>query len=314
MASNPDNLDVICSQLSPSDKAEYDTQVVKLQKDLDEYWSFEIVPNVFKQSLLETDETKFNYLDDHFGRINSWDEIITQLNQLNAGANDDEVYKLLFLSRHGAGYHNQAHAKYGNKLWNEYWSKLNGDGEIVWGPDPELNALGKSQAHDNYLQWEKELNDEPLIKPLKWYSSPFKRSIDTFIGTFQNLFDIGELKPLILENLRETIGVHTCDKRSTKSEIVGNYKSVGFEIEPNFEEEDVYWKSDVRELIAEQAIRINKSFQFIFNDSKKDESIISITSHSGSIRAQLLVLGHRPFAVVTGGIIPVFVKATKNKT
>lgn len=311
MSTSPDNLDVICALLDGNDRIEYQEKLEQLKKESPEFWEFETVPYVFKQSATDTDDTKFDYLRDHFGKLKPWKEILDQLEKLNDDSGEDEVYKLAFLARHGQGYHNQAHAKYGNDAWNDYWSKINGDGELVWGPDPELTHLGVSQAIENHDQWEIELRDESKILPHKWYSSPFTRSIDTLIGTWNGIVDLKQVKPLVLEDLRETIGIHTCDKRSTKSIIASKYQSKGFVLEEGFEEEDIYWKPDVRELIAEQAIRINRSFQNIFTSTSKNDSIISITSHSGSIRAQLLVLGHRSFAVGTGGMIPVFIKAKK---
>lgn len=314
MSTNPNTLDVLCSQLAPTDCAEYEARRAQFELSRDEFWRFSIVPDVFKQSDEETDENKFDFLKENFGRLKPWQEIVSKLQQLNAAAkSDNEVYKLFFLSRHGQGYHNLAHLKYGEKEWNEHWSKLDGDGNWTWGPDPELTELGKLQAKDNNYQWKEELKDFGKILPQKWYSSPFTRSIDTLIGTWEDIVDLSKVKPFILENLRETIGVHTCDKRSARTIIAKKCEPVGFEIEPDLVEEDIYWKPDYRETIGEQAIRMNESFQYILDTTSKDESIISITSHSGSIRAQLLVLGHRPFAVGTGGMIPVFVKATKQR-
>ncbi|KAK6205593.1 phosphoglycerate mutase [Scheffersomyces amazonensis] len=317
MATNPSKLDVIDSKLSSEDTEGYKLRKREYDSTLNEHWEFEVVPDVFKQSLNSTDETSFNYLDENFGILHSWDDIITKLNTLNKNIEDKTKtqYKLLFLSRHGQGYHNLAHAKYGNDAWNDYWSKLNGDGKIVWGPDPLLTDLGKSQAKENSEFWKQQLRNnknknQDLIKPTAFFVSPLSRSIDTLIGTWGDIIDIKAIKPLIQDNLRETAGVHTCDKRSSRTIIAQKYESKGFVIEPGFVEEDVYFKPDYRETVGEQSLRIYKQFQFLFNGYPNDE-VISITSHSGTIRAQLLVLGHRSFAVGTGGIIPVFVKATK---
>lgn len=38
---------------------------------------------------------------------------------------------------------------------------------------------------------------------------------------------------------------------------------------------------------------------------------LSMTAHSGAIASMLEVLGHREFALETGGVIPVFVKAER---
>lgn len=314
--SNPNTIDVLDSQVKTEFIQDYNTRLSNYEYTLDSYWKFSIVPNMFKQSLSETDETEFDYLKEHFGIMGTWDEIITNLHELNQKANqDEEQYKILYLARHGQGYHNLAHTKYGDDAWNEYWSKLNGDGEIVWGPDALLTDLGILQAKDNNQTWKLEqINNESknkdLIIPTRFYVSPLSRSIDTLYHTWNDIVDLKSLGPYIQENWRETMGVHTCDKRSSRTIIANKYEDKGFIIEPGFAEEDIYYQDDYRESVGEQALRINKALQQLFNEYPLDE-IVSITSHSGSIRAQLLAVGHRSFAVGTGGMIPVFVKATK---
>lgn len=54
-----------------------------------------------------------------------------------------------------------------------------------------------------------------------------------------------------------------------------------------------------------------KALRQIFESSEKNDSFVSITSHSGEISSILRVLGHRPFNLNTGAIIPVLVKAEK---
>ena len=44
------------------------------------------------------------------------------------------------MARHGQGFHNVKHNE-NPQLWDDYWSHLNTDGKIVWGPDPELTEL-----------------------------------------------------------------------------------------------------------------------------------------------------------------------------
>lgn len=313
----PNQADVVDAKISDTDRQQYEQLLLKYYQEdkTKSHWEFSIVPGIFKQSLPETDATKFDTIKEHFGIIPNWDDIIKKLNELNNQVNSNEIqYKLMFLARHGQGYHNVKHNE-NPQLWDDYWSHLNTDGKIVWGPDPELTELGIEQAKDNNIAWNQEIinninKNKKLIIPTKFFTSPFRRSIDTLINTWNNIIDLQKIKPLIQENWRETIGDHTCDKRSTRSIIVEKYQSLGFIIESDFEEEDIYWKSDWRESVAEQAIRQNKGLQQLFNDNPFDQ-IVSITSHSGSIRTQLLVLGHRPFAIGTGGMIPVFVKGVK---
>ncbi|RCK64516.1 hypothetical protein Cantr_00376 [Candida viswanathii] len=305
----PNKSDVKDSVISDSERAEYDSLLKEYNAQRPSHWVFSVVPGIFQQSLEETDETKFDTIKEHFGIIHSWDEIINQLHTLNDTSDEGVQYKLLFLARHGQGFHNVKHTE-NPELWDAYWSHLATDGKIVWGPDPELTELGIQQAKDNNAAWKREITNnsegnEKLIVPTKFFLSPFRRSVDTMIYTWEG---VTKLNAVILDSLRETCGVHVCDQRSPRRVIAEKYELLGIKIEPGFEEEDVYWKPDYRESVAEVAIRNNAALQEIFDGP---DEIVSITSHSGSIRSQLMVLGHRPFAIGTGGFIPVFVKAVK---
>jgi len=50
--------------------------------------------------------------------------------------------QVFYLARHGQGWHNVAEAKYGTEAWNNYWSRVNTDGEMtVRSPSPPLPAV-----------------------------------------------------------------------------------------------------------------------------------------------------------------------------
>ena len=72
-----------------------------------------------------------------------------------------------------------------DQAWDEHWSKLNGDTDISWGPDPLLTPLGELQAQQARNAWKAEL---PLGVPVpqRWYSSPLKRALDTWKITFDS--------------------------------------------------------------------------------------------------------------------------------
>lgn len=111
----------------------------------------------------------------------------------------------------------------------------------------------------------------------------------------------------ITQFLREAIGIHTCDRRSTKSSIYTNFPTYTFE--PNFPELDPLWKPDVRETDSAQEARLKSLLDDVFTHD--ESSFISFTSHSGSIGALLRAVKHRPFRLVTGAVIPVLVKAER---
>ncbi|PPQ99020.1 hypothetical protein CVT26_014397 [Gymnopilus dilepis] len=99
------------------------------------------------------DEQSFPAVPQHLGLKDDsedrWRKFFQILEQLNASATPGSSYKFFLLARHGQGYHNVAELKYGTKAWNDYWAKLDGDGEITWGPDPLLTDLGQEQAKTN---------------------------------------------------------------------------------------------------------------------------------------------------------------------
>lgn len=308
----PSEIDVIDSHIPSTERDKYSALLaLEIEETGKPYWLFSTVKGVFKQSLTDTDEAKFDYLSERFGlNLDSWDKVFEYVTELNEKSEDNVRYKVLFLARHGQGFHNLAHSKYGDDAWNNYWSKLTGDGKIVWGPDALLTDLGVSQARRNGELWNQEIS-QGLQVPHRWFVSPLSRSIDTMIHTWTDLalVNLKQVKPLVMENIREQMGVHTCDKRLPRSVIAYKYEPLGIEIEEGFAEEDIYYQDDYRESAAEQAIRLNKSFQDIWGRyTNKKESNVCITSHSGSIRSLLLVLGHRPFAIGTGGVIPVLVR------
>lgn len=79
--------------------------------------------------------------------------------------------------------------------------------------------------------------------------------------------------------------------------------------EPGFSDPDVLWEKDYREPRSARRYRLAQLLDDIF--ASDDNVFLSLTSHSGAIGSILEVLGHRTFALETGGVIPVFVKAER---
>jgi hypothetical protein len=96
---------------------------------------------------------------------------------------------------------------------------------------------------------------------------------------------IPTFRPKIKEIFRETIGVHTCDRRSRKSEIGSVWEDKGFVFEAGFEEEDSLWRPYERETEAGEDVRSRQALKEVFMDSTN--TWISITSHSGQISSLL---------------------------
>ncbi|KAM0793388.1 hypothetical protein ACM66B_000841 [Microbotryomycetes sp. NB124-2] len=236
---------------------------------------------------------------------NRWLNFAHDIGKLNAQADRHTTFKVLYVARHGQGYHNVAEAKYGTPAWNEYWSRLETDGEITWGPDPELTPLGVSQAKANNAAWKRRIEQgAPLPQTL--YSSPLSRSAKTLELTWGDiLIEKYGVRPLVKERLRETIGLHTCDKRSDRSILEKRFAS--FRFEATFSEHDQLWSPDFQESDQQQALRTQQVLNEIF--ATDSNAVACITAHGGTIKSLLRVVGHRDVAVPPGGWIPLVVKA-----
>lgn len=117
--------------------------------------------------------------------------------------------------------------------------------------------------------------------------------------------------------LRETIGIHTCDRRSPKSTIHTLYPTYLFE--PSFQPFDTLWSPIERETDPTLDIRVKRLLDDIFFTTTREDhdhdhnknTFLSLTSHGGAIGGILRVVGHRPFGLSTGGVMPILVKAER---
>lgn len=254
----------------------------------------------------------------HFGlrETYTWKSLLSNITGLNENETR-KIYRLIVVGRHGQGFHNVGESKHGRAEWNDKWSKLNGDTDLTWGPDANLTTLGKQQADDMHDRWKRE-SMSGLSWPVSKYSSPLSRTLMTAQRSL-NITDSDEV--MVLENLRETIGVHTCDKRSPQALIAQRFPFAHFE--SGFTGEDQLWKPDFRETDDMIQARATLAFGQIMQtecDLKYSESrsihehldsspVISVTTHSGFIRNLLEVLKHKPIEISTGGIVVLVVEA-----
>jgi broad specificity phosphatase PhoE len=259
-----------------------------------------------------TNDKTFDHLKCNFGLIkSSWQEFDHDFRALQASADENTRYKVLFLARHGQGFHNYAIEIYGQKEWDRYWSLLDGDGKIVWGPDAELTELGIQQARDNHMGWKKQIV-EGIPSPTIYYVSPMTRALDTMQYTWNGIVEENVPPPLVIEDLREDYGEHTCDKRRSRSYIHKRFPEVG--IESSLTEDDELWKPDWRETHRQHNVRTDRFLQWLFNEDWESpkHNYVSITSHSGTVNSFLDIMGHRPFQLWPGGMIPVIIRAVRD--
>ncbi|KAJ5386081.1 hypothetical protein N7509_008622 [Penicillium cosmopolitanum] len=278
----------------------------------------------FLQDDPSTDPDTFDYAKSNFGLIHrvygsetensnkysQWQKFSKEIQRLNSQAEPNTQYKVLFLGRHGEGVHNVAEKRYGTKAWDEYWSLLDGDEFGTWA-DARLTDVGISQAKAARAAWEEQLEHSIPI-PESYYVSPLIRCCATAQVTFDGL-DMPLTKPfrpVIKEFLRETMGEHTCDRRSPASTIASEFPQ--YQFEADFTEEDLLWDPKTRESDEDRNKRL---FELLCDIFARDNNVfLSLTAHSGAITSILEVVGHRRFPLQTGGVIPVIVKVEGNRS
>jgi broad specificity phosphatase PhoE len=284
------------------------------------YYKYTTVTGYFLQDEPSTDPETFDYNSTSLGLIDraydsdspvqdrnlsQWQRFANQLQGLNQEAPSGTRYVLLYMARHGDGWHNRAERIYGSKQWNCYWSTLDGDGKIFWD-DAHLTEEGISQALAVNAFWKREIAEQSIPTPQKYFVSPLERCLQTAQLTWSDVSLPSEypFKPEVKEFLRECIGIHTCDRRSNKTHIQSNYS---YQIEPGFAEEDPLWLPGLREPDSVMTVRLKRFLDELFKLHK--DTIYSLTSHSAAADAMLRAVGHRRFPLKTGTVIPVLIKA-----
>ncbi|KAI4276982.1 MAG: hypothetical protein L6R38_005535 [Xanthoria sp. 2 TBL-2021] len=260
----------------------------------------------FDFGLLKKDYEADASLDPGEAKIGQWQRFEPEVTRLQDAATEGTVYKVLYLGRHGQGVHNVAEKKYGTAEWDRYWAAQEGDSTSSW-VDPHLTDTGIQQAQTVNAFWKHQLAVAKTPAPERYYCSPLYRCLETANLTFTELDLPADrpYKPVVKELLREANGIHTCDRRSPKSSLLNAFPN--FVFEPSMTENDELWSATERESNEELDKRIKLLLDDVFEHD--DSTFVSLTSHSGAICSLLRVLGHREFRLVTGGVIPVLVKA-----
>ena len=110
----------------------------------------------------------------------------------------------------------------------------------------------------------------------------------------------------VAENLRELYGMHTCDRRSSRSAIEQTYSFVQFQ--GDFSKHDTLWLPHEREPLENATNRLQRWLLKLF--STEDATFVSVISHAGAIRAMYQAIGHPDVLVARGAVIPVISRMT----
>ncbi|KXJ87664.1 histidine phosphatase superfamily [Microdochium bolleyi] len=246
------------------------------------------------------------------GKKTAWERFSHFLEDLNKKEAGSAEYKLFFLARHGEGYHNVQEAKVGTAAWDDYWSKLEGDGTVIWA-DADLTETGKGQARLLNAFWRESLSSDGGVNipaPQRYYVSPHSRTLETCRLSFEDLDSLLPpslpFKPVVKEILRERYGEHTCDRRRSRTWIASQYPE--FEIESGLTENDELWTADKMETPEHVAGRMTRMLEAVF-EHDKEATFVSFTMHSGAIFALHKAVGHEGVLVTPGAMVPVLVRA-----
>ncbi|RAH60994.1 GPI anchored protein [Aspergillus piperis CBS 112811] len=291
------------------------------------YINYTTVTGYFLQDEASTDASTFDYTTTNFGLINrtypsdnpnndnnlltQWERFHHHITTLNHLSPPTISYKVLFLGRHGEGYHNAAESYYGTPAWNCYYSLLTGNSTTTWS-DADLTPSGIQQAQIAHSFWSHQIASQRIHTPDTYFVSPLLRALRTANITFSDLPlqpSSSPFTPVIKEFFRESVTLHTCDHRHNATYIHSLFPEWTFE--KGFSEEDGMWDGVRAESNAAQDVRSKVALDEVFAGDDDDDGVgmfVSVTSHSGEIASLLRVMGHREFGLRTGAVLPVLVR------
>ncbi|OOF90231.1 hypothetical protein ASPCADRAFT_157182 [Aspergillus carbonarius ITEM 5010] len=292
------------------------------------FWNFRLVPDIFVDyneianripGLRVGTQPNLGLIDQIYGETDAftqwrerdktpWERFTAYVHRLNARSPKNVSYKVLYLTRHGHGVHNEYMDKVGEGNWDDYWGRLDGDGVTYW-VDAQLTATGIQQACELARFWETVALEQKIPLPEMIYTSPLARCLHTtelmFFDAFQKTGR--RFAPLVKEGLRERLTDHTCDKRGTLTWI--NQAYPGFLIEDGFSEEDRLWSPFLSETTEEHVARKQRVLEEIFQ--RDPNNIIALTVHAYAIGAILRACGAEEFVVREGSTIALLVRGER---
>lgn len=215
-------------------------------------------------------------------------------------------YKLLLLARHGQGFHNAATDRYGSEAWDSYWCSLPGDEHGSW-VDSKLTDLGQRQVSETGSQILLPIVLQLGFLPHKFYSSPLRRCLETYIGSWGEVLSVktdmsqeNEIHISIIEELRELFNGYTCNHRVPHSQAIKEYQhckthsgvQLNWKYEEGYPELDELWTPTLRESKAMIDQRISVALNKVLTPLTSDERFISVTCHAYVIESILRVVNH----------------------
>jgi len=255
-----------------------------------------VVPGFFTyvQEAETLDETR---LFEHFtSTSSSWEEFMTAMQKLAETL--EPRSKVIYFLRHAEGEHNAAKVRLGADAW------FHGVAQSEQYLDAPLTEKGQLAAKDAAEKIEIALqHGMPLEKIIV---SPLTRTLQTATTVFNS--QINKIPFIAQELCRETLGIHTCDKRSAITTLSKQFPQVDFN--NIVDNEDMLWHPEVRESLDDIQMRAVTFLENIFNNVS--EQFLAVVSHVGFITACLRVLEQPEYRVNNCEILPIVMTMYNN--
>lgn len=186
--------------------------------------------------------------------------------------------KVLYLVRHAEGTHNAKDREVGTPRWEAEFART----EAFL--DADLTPFGVDDARRKGRPAVRRELARGMPRLERVVVSPMSRAIQTA----QNFFapdQLPEAPFAAFELCRETLGVHTCDKRRPLSELRRKFPDVDFAFRGAAmrDEQDVMWEADHRETSAEIQARALLFLAQLYREVP--ERHVAVVAHSGFIEA-----------------------------
>ncbi|KAL0490775.1 phosphoglycerate mutase [Acrasis kona] len=222
----------------------------------------------------------------------TWNRVNSEFEKLTNEPVNGSEYKLILFLRHSEGWHNVAERKYGSKYWNDVESKK------PQYLDSTLSDDGIVQAQQLQQRIIKDVTQNKLRIDLI-LCSPFSRALQTAEIGLVHLWSNHRIPKISVEEARESIGVHYCDKRHNRTYLMSKFPKVDFK--RLISNEDTLWTPDVRESDQDEFIRGRKVLDWIYN---RREKRVIVPAHGGIINAITASLGYAWGEGTSGKTLP----------
>lgn len=188
----------------------------------------------------------------------SWNDFQEKVAQLDTETRLDGTprqIKVVYFLRHAEGTHNEAHNKYGSPRWEDEFACTDAFLDAPLTPFGLQDA--RKQGHAS-VQAELDRGMPPIEKVVV---SPISRAIQT-AQTFFTREQVPDEPFTCIENCREILDRHTCNKRRTLSELKRRFPCVDFSRLKD--EEDQLWSATKRETTEEIQKRAREFLRELF--------------------------------------------------